>query len=63
MGETLRIANRKRYYFNSYRVVKCRKCGTDLHRQYLLSTPNKKYYCKDCAVRLNFIDEEVISSD
>ena len=52
-----RITNHKKIFFNSTKDVKCFNCDKKLLGKYILSAPNAKYRCLDCAVKTSLIDK------
>lgn len=53
----LRISNRKMIFLNTFREISCLKCSKELLYDWVLSAPNERYRCLDCAVALHMIDE------
>ena len=52
-----RITNHKKIFFNSTKDIDCFNCKNSLMEKYILSAPNGKYRCLECAIRIGLIDK------
>ncbi len=52
-----RITNHKKIFFNATKDIVCFNCKRDLLEEYVLSAPNGKYRCLDCAIKTSLIDK------
>ena len=52
-----RITNHKKIFFNSTKDIICFNCEKNLLNKYILSAPNAKYRCLDCAVKTSLISK------
>ena len=53
--QKLRLSNRKVLFFNTSREIFCVNCDLDLQESYVLSAPNSRYRCIECAKNLNIL--------
>ena len=52
-----RITNHKKIFFNASKDVECFNCKMNLLNEYILSAPNGKYRCLECAIKIGLIDK------
>lgn len=56
MGKPMvKISRRKKIYYNNTKEYNCTCCDKYLKNQYVLSAPNSRYRCLDCALKYKII--------
>ena len=51
----VKISRRKKIYFNNTKDCECLGCGMVLKQKYVLSSPNGRYRCLECAIKYHLI--------
>lgn len=51
----VKFSRRKKMYFNNTKDCECLACNVPLKHKYLLSSPNGRYRCLECALKYHLI--------